>query len=153
MKEAQPISSSFSHKRLGLLAFLLVILLVLAYKTYDDGWFLPRKPIVLNDQPAVLFFNRHKGCDCARIVYHAAARQMREWPEAQRLGVQLIQVDLDRQTYLGKQFDVARAPALLLIDATGNIVYRQEEVVIDLEPMNLPLLEQNIREVIARSDS
>jgi hypothetical protein len=150
IKEAQPISSSLTHKSLGLLAFLLVILLVLAYKSYDDGWFLPRKPIILNDQPAVLFFNRHKGCDCARVVYYAAARQMREWPEAQHLGVQLIQVDLDRQPYLGEQFDVARAPALLLIDAAGNIKYRQEEVVTDLEPMNLPLLEQNIREVVGK---
>lgn len=148
MKAVQPTNSWLSLKRLGLLAFIVLILAILAYKAYDEGWFLPRTPLVLNGQPAVLFFNRHKGCDCALVVYNAAARQIREWPEAQRQGMQLIQIDLDRRPDLGTQFDVIRAPSLLLLDAAGNSVYRQDEVVTDLDPLNLPILEQKIREVI-----
>ena len=81
-------------------------------------------------------------------MYNAAARQIREWPEAQRQGVRLIQIDLDRRPDLGTQFDVIRAPSLLLVDMEGNMRYRQDEVVTDLEPLNLLLLEQRIQEVI-----
>lgn len=148
LNEHLPAKVSLSQKRLGLLAFIVLILAILAYKAYDEGWLLPRTPLVLNGQPAVLFFNRHKGCDCALVVYNAAARQIREWPEAQRQGMRLIHIDLDRRPDLGTQFDVIRAPSLLLVDMEGNTRYRQDEVVTDLEPLNLPLLEQKIREVI-----
>jgi hypothetical protein len=148
MNEQPAVTLTSSQKRLGLLAFLLLILVVMAYKVYDEGWFLPRTPLELNGQPAVLFFNRHKGCDCVLVVYNAAARQMREWPEAQRQGMQLIQIDLDHRPDMGTQFDVIRAPSLLLLDMEGNTRYRQDDVVTDLEPLNLPLLEQKIQGVI-----
>ena len=146
--EHPPAKVSLSPKRLGLLAFIVLILAIMAYKAYDEGWFLLRTPLVFNGQPAVLFFNRHKGCDCALVVYNAAARQIREWPEAQRQGVQLIQIDLDRRPDLGTQFDVIRTPSLLLFDMEGNTRYRQDDVVTDLDPLNLSLLEQKIQEVI-----
>jgi hypothetical protein len=148
MNDQLPAKIPLLNKRLGLLAFIVLILTILAYKAYDEGWFLPRTPLVLNGQPTVLIFNRHKGCDCALVVYHAAARQIREWPEAHRQGVQLIQIDLDRRPDLGAQFDVIRAPSLLLLDRGGSTRYRQDDVVTDLEPLNLPLLEQRIQEVI-----
>lgn len=139
---------SSSLKRQGSLAFVVVILTILAYKAYDQGWFLPRIPLVLNSQPAILFFNRHKGCDCALAVYNSAARQIREWPEGRRQGIQFIQIDLDQRPDLGTQFDVIRAPSLLLLDIDGNTRYRQDEVVTDVNPLNLSLLELEIQEVV-----
>ena len=148
MNEQSPEKGWLAHKRLGLLVFVVLILVILAYKAYDEGWFLRRTPLVLDGQPAILFFNRHKGCECALVVYNAASRQMRDWPEAQRQGVQLIQIDLDRRPDLGAQFNIIRAPSLRLLDMDGNMRYRQDEVVTDLEPLNLPLLEQKIQEVV-----
>lgn len=150
MNEPPPLKIPVFYKRLGLVAFFILILAVMAYKAYDDGWFLPRTPLVLNGQPAILFFNRHKGCDCALVVYNAAARQIEAWPAAQRQGVQLIQVDLDRRPDLGEQFEIIRAPSLLLLDADGNTIYRQDEAITDLEPLDLPMLERKIQKVIDR---
>jgi hypothetical protein len=121
---------------------------VLAMKAVLEGWFAPHFTLDLHQQPAVLFFNRTKGCDCAKQVYQAAARQMQDWPEANRLGVQVIEINLDRWPEAGEQFAIVRAPTLLLLDAAGNSVYRQEEVVTDLAPLNLPALEHKIWEVV-----
>ena len=148
MKKPVVIPISFSLKRLGLLVYVLVILAILGYKAWDSGWFMPRTPLALKGEPAVLFFNRHKGCECAVVVYQAAARQLRDWPEEKLQGVRLIEIDLDRRPDLGEQFQVGRAPTLLLLDAAGSPLYRQSEIVTDLEPLDLPLLEEKIREMI-----
>ncbi len=147
MKNRIALPTWFSIRRLGLLGFL-VILAVLGYKAWDAGWFIPRAPLALNGEPAVLFFNRHKGCEYAVEVYRAATRQVRAWPKDRLHRVRLIQVDLDRRPDLGQQFQVVRAPALLLLDAAGSPVYRQSEIVTDLEPLDLRLLEQKIQEVM-----
>lgn len=144
MNEAEPKSSWFTYKRVGVLALLLVILGIFAYKTYDEGWFLPQTPLSLNHEPALLFFNRHKGCDCAKAVYSAAALQLLDWPETQRYGVKLIQIDLDRRPYLGEAFQVIRAPSLLLLDESGQIVYRQDDVISDAHPLDLTTFESKI---------
>lgn len=147
MNHPDAASARFSARRLGLLAFALMILAVLAYKAWDEGWFMPRTPLDLNGEPAVLFFIKHKGCECELVVYQAAARQVRDWPEERLQGVRLIQIDLDRRPDLGKQYQVARAPTLLLLNAAGELIYRQNEIVTDLEPLDLPLLEQKIQEM------
>jgi hypothetical protein len=145
MSGAEPESSWFTYQRLGVLALMLVILGILAYKTYDEGWFLPHTPLSLNHEPALLFFNRHKGCDCAKAVYSAAALQVLDWPETQRLGVKLITIDLDRRPDLGEAFSVIRAPSLLLVDQSGQIIYRQDDVITDAEPLDLSTVEEKIK--------
>jgi hypothetical protein len=148
MNKRESAKARLSQKHLGLLAFIVLLLAIMAYKAYDEGWFLPRTPLELNGQPAVLFFNRHKGCECELVVYNAAERQIQAWPESNRQGILFVQIDLDRRPDLGAQFNVVRAPALLLLDGDENIRYRQNDVITDLEPLNLPALEQKIREVI-----
>jgi len=73
---------------------------------------------------------------------------VQDWSEEDQQGVQLILIDLDRRPDLGAQFNVIRAPSLLLLDRTGKIIYRQDEVVTDSMPMNLPLIEGKIVEVL-----
>ena len=125
-----------------------LVLIVLAIKGFAEGWFEPHYPLVLKEQPAILFFNRQKGCECALVVYRAAANQVRDWSEKDRQGVQLIQIDLDRRPDLGAQFSVIRAPSLLLLDRTGKTIYIQDEVVTDSMPLNLPVIEGKIVEVL-----
>ena len=141
-------SSLFSSKRIWLFAFGLLLAAVLIYKGIDEGWFIPRTPLALDHKPAVLFFNRHKGCECSLVVYRAAANQVQNWSAEDRQGVQLIQIDLDRRPDLGAQFNVFRAPSLLLIDQAGKIIYYQDEVVTDAKPLNLPEIEGKIVEVL-----
>lgn len=144
---AQTTILSPTQKRLLLLVIASIFLALLGYKSYDDGWFLPRVPLNLDDQPAVIFFNRHKGCACAVVVYDAAAHQIATWPEAQRYGVRLIQIDLDCRPDLGTQFGITRAPTLVLIDHAGEIIYQQHETVTDLAPLDLLALEVVLREM------
>lgn len=62
-------------------------------------------------------------------------------------GVQLVQIDLDRRPDLGIHFGVIRAPTMLLLDATGKTIYKQDEVVTDNEPLDLKTFERKIMEM------
>ncbi len=125
-----------------------LIITILAIKAYSEGWFEARHALDLHQQPAVLFFNRKKGCECAKRVYQAAKEQVKHWPEENRQGVQLIQIDLDRRPDLGEQFDVIRVPSLLLIEPTGRIIYRQDDVETDAIPLDLSTMEKEIGELL-----
>ena len=131
-----------------LISIFSLVMTMLAIKGFTEGWFEPRYPLDIKQQPAILFFNRHKGCECALVVYRAAANQVRDWSEEDRQGVQLIQIDLDRRPDLGFQFNVIRAPSLLLLDRNGEIIYRQADVVTDTVPLNLAMIESKIAEVL-----
>jgi len=131
-----------------LVSIFTLVMIMLTIKGFAEGWFEPHYPLDLKEQPAILFFNRQKGCECALVVYRAAATQVQDWSEKDRQGVQLIQIDLDRRPDLGAQFSVIRAPSLLLLDRTGKTIYIQDEVVTDSMPLNLPLIEGKIGEVL-----
>jgi hypothetical protein len=60
----------------------------------------------------------------------------------------VIFIDLDQRPDLGAQFEIIRAPTLLLVDKNGEIKYRQDEVVTDAEPLNLFTIEGKIAEVL-----
>lgn len=141
-------SPFFASKGIWLFGFGLLLAAILIFKGIDEGWFIPRTPLALDYKPAVLFFNRHRGCECALVVYRAAANQVQNWSEEDRQGVQLIQIDLDQRPDLGAQFGIIRAPTLLLVDGYGEIKYRQDEVVTDAEPLNLSMMEGKIGEVV-----
>lgn len=148
VKIGQRSSFFLASRRTWLFAFGLLLAAILIYKGIDEGWFIPRTPLALDHKPAVLFFNRHKGCECALVVYRAAANQVQDWPEGDRQGVQLIQIDLDQRPDFGEQFKVIRAPSLLLVNRAGEIIYRQDEVVTDEVPLNLLEIEKKIGEVL-----
>lgn len=127
--------------------FLFLLLALLACKAIDSGWLIPCAPLELNDQLALLFFIRHKGCQCELVVYQAAEEQIRNWDEAERQGVPVLPVDLDRCPNLGKQYQVIRSPSLLLVDAEGNVLLRQSDSISDAAPLDLAKFEQKLSEV------
>ncbi|MEW6503473.1 MAG: hypothetical protein AB1457_05875 [Chloroflexota bacterium] len=80
-------------------------------------------------------------------MYEAAEWQVNGWPDEARFFVPLIVLDLDRYPDLGRQFKVQRAPTLLLLDETGRVVFRQNDIIRDDLPLDLETFEQKIREM------
>lgn len=126
---------------------ILAALAILGSKAVEEGWFLSREPLDLSNAPVLLFFNRHKGCECELVVYEAAEEQIKGWSEESRSGLQIIPIDLDRRLDLGKQFNIVRAPALLLVDRDGAIILAQKESISDTAPLDLIPFEKVGREV------
>lgn len=133
-------------KRFAVIFVMIAVLGILIFKAINEGWFIPREPLDLSCEPTLLFFNRSKGCDCVLVVYDAAEKQIASWPEAANSGIKIIHIDLDRRPDLGKQFNIIRAPALVLVDSEGQPLYNQTELVSDTSPLNLIEFEKAIKE-------
>jgi hypothetical protein len=139
------ISFFANQKRIILLIFFLGIVGVLGVKSIQGDWFAPREPLEITQDPTLLFFNRSKGCECVLVVYQAADKQISEWPH-EFLNLEIIRIDLDRQADLGRQFNMLRVPALILVDENGQTIYQQSESLSDTAPFDLVTLEQEIKE-------
>lgn len=133
-------------KRFAVILVMTAVIGILIFKATTEGWFMPREPLDLSNEPTLLFFNRSKGCECALVVYQAADRQIKSWPEEAYSGIKIIRIDLDRRPDLGKQFHIIRAPALVLVDSNGQALFNQTESVSDTSPINLFEFEQAIKE-------
>lgn len=122
------------------IVIVLVILLsagIMTYKAFDNGWLMSREPLDLSNAPVLLFFNRHKGCECEMVVYTAAENQIANWSDENRQSILIVRIDLDRRPDLGKQINIIRAPALLLVDTDGNVLFGQKESISDTAPLDL----------------
>jgi hypothetical protein len=53
-------------------------------------------------------------------------------------------VDFERRRDLANQFGVARAPALVLVNAEGQVVWKQDEGLSDESPLDLNQAERQI---------
>ena len=131
-------------KRAVGIGFLLVVGGLLAAKPVASGWLDRQPPLPLGDQPALLFFNSDRGCPCALVVYQAADAQLASWPEPARQGVHLHRIMIERRPDLARQYRVARAPTLVLLDGAGQIVWRQDDVISDTAPLDLRTVEARI---------
>ncbi len=127
------------------------VLIIFFLKGMHEGWFSAREPLVLGGKPVLLFFNRYKGCECELVVYEAAERQIQNWDLEDRRGIEVMILNLDRRSDMKKQFEIVRAPTLILLNADGKIILKQDEGVSDIEPLNLPLFEEKILEVLNES--
>jgi hypothetical protein len=117
--------------------FLGALVLTLSLKAAQLSWFAPRPPLEPDRQPALLFFNKARGCECELFVYDNAEAQMDGWDAP----VQVIRIDLDRRPDLARQYQVIRAPTMILLDAAGQIVWRQDEGLSDATPLDLERVE------------
>jgi hypothetical protein len=120
------------------------VLAVLAAKGIQSGWFAARSPLDLNGEPALLFFNNDRGCDCALVIYRRADAQIAAWPEEARHRVPLVPINLEQRPDLGGHYGILRAPTLLLLDAAGDEVWRQDEVMSDSHIFDLEAAEAQI---------
>ena len=108
------------------------------------GWFAHRQPLVLNGQPALLFFTISRGCDCQMMVVHNAEAQLTAWQLPANLGLNVIRLDFNRRPDLAKQYGVARAPALVLLDTAGQVAWKQDEGLSDEQPLDLATCQAKI---------
>lgn len=135
------------HQRNLLIAFVILISGILIYKAIDERWFVPVEPLDLSNAPAILFFNRGKGCECEMVVYTAAERQIDGWADEGGRGIPIIRIDLDRRPDLGIQYHIVRAHAIFLVDRDGGILYSQKDAVSDIAPLNLDAVTAAIEEL------
>jgi len=126
--------------------FLASLTLTLGLKAASEGWFGALAPLPLNGQPALVFFTLSKGCDCQMTVVRAADAQLADWVSP----LPLHRVDFDRRRDLAEQFHVFRAPALVLMNAEGQVIWKQDEGLSDESPFDLNQVERQIEVVIAR---
>lgn len=126
--------------------FIVVLVLFVSLKAVNEGWLQPRTPLPaeVGNEPVLLFFNKYKGCECELMVYQAAEAQIEAWLAVERSGLPVYSYNLSRRPDLAKRFSIIRAPALLLLDATGNVVHYQNEIVTDQVPFDLKSYEEKI---------
>lgn len=54
----------------------------------------------------------------------------------------VIHIDLDLRPDLARQYEVIRAPSLVLLNAEGQVVWRQDEGLSDESPLDLEQVER-----------
>ncbi len=126
------------------LFFVLAVVAVLGIKAVQQGWFLPRPQLALNGQPALLFFTLSDGCECQMTIIRRAATQVAFWELPEHLAINIIRIDFDLQPKTARYYDVARAPALVLVDAEGEPIWKQDVSVSDARPLDLVEAEAQI---------
>lgn len=89
----------------------------------------------------LLFFNKVRGCECELLVHNNAESQMCEWD----VPVRVIRIDLDLRPDLARQYDVIRAPYLILLNAKDQIIWKQDESLSDVSPLDLDQAEREVK--------
>ncbi len=143
--------SPFSANRRRMATLMLVAVIVfavLAIKSINDNWFEPRIPLALNGQPALVFFTLGKGCECQMKVIHNAEKQLAEWKVVVDSKIPLFTVDFSRRPDLAKQYGVARSPALVLLNAAGEVIWKQDLGLSDEAPLDINAASIQIENII-----
>lgn len=122
------------------IVFLAVLVLILGLKALQEGWFSSYPSLELGGAPALLFFNKTRGCECELLVYNNANLQMENWITS----IKVHTIDLDRRPDLGQQYGVIRAPALVLVNVDGQVVWKQDNSLSDMAPLDLKQAETQI---------
>jgi hypothetical protein len=134
-----------SRKALWLF-FFLGLVFTLGAKAVWGGWLGMDDTLNLNGKPTLVFFTLSLGCECQMTVVSAAETQLANWESP----LPLLRVDFDRQRKLAAQWKVARAPALVLVNAEGQAVWKQDEGLSDESPLDLNQAERQI-EALAKN--
>ena len=127
----------FGRRTVGLVVLLSLIGVVLGIKAVSRGWFSQRQPLELQGQPALVFFLLGQGCECQMKVINNAKAQIEDWEVPGEVSIRLLRVDINRRPDLARQYGVARAPALVLLDNLGQVVWKQDEGLSDEAPLDL----------------
>jgi hypothetical protein len=127
-------------RRVFWIIFLASLILTFGLKAVQLGWLDPRPPLDLDREPALLFFNKSRGCECEMLVYNNANAQLETWSAP----VRLIRIDMERRPDLARDYNIIRTPSLVLLNAEGQVVWRQDEGLSDESPLDLNQAERQI---------
>jgi len=120
--------------------FLAALALTFGLKAVQLGWFNLRPPLELDGELVLLFFNKSRGCECELFVYDNAKAQMDVWNSP----VRVIRIDIDRRPDLARDYNIIRAPSLVLVNGVGQVVWKQDEGLSDESPLDLNQAERQI---------
>ena len=81
-------------------------------------------------------------------IIRRAATQVAFWELPEHLAINIIRIDFDLQPKIARYYDVARAPALVLVDAEGELIWKQDVGVSDARPLDLDEAEAQISALI-----
>lgn len=143
----QVLSLANRRRAIGLIIFSALVMAVLAIKSFNDGWFDPKMPLELNNRPALVFFTLGRGCECQMLVIRNAEAQLSAWPLAQEDSIPIFRVDFSRRPDLARQYGVNRAPALVLLNALEQVVWKQDVGLSDEAPLDLTAAEAHIHQL------
>ncbi len=137
------------HKPRIWFALLGAVVLLLGLKLGRPLFILAGPPIELNNQPVLLFFNNDEGCECVLPLYARADKAIAAWPLEQRRQVPVQRILLYQRPDLQHRYKVERAPMLVLLDAKGQIVWREWGVASSPTVFNLERMQEKIGLLIA----
>lgn len=113
------------------------ILAILTAKAVYQHRLFPGPPLELFGQPALVFFTLGRSCPCQMTIVENAEAQLSAWSVSTSMGINIIRLDFSRRADLAKQYHVARAPALVLLDHTGQVFWKQDVELSDEKPLDL----------------
>lgn len=125
-----------------------VTALLFAKAIYQHRLF-PGPQLELFGQPALVFFSLNRSCPCQMTVIQNAEAQLAAWEPSAASGLKVIRVDFNRRVDLAQQYNVARAPALVLLNSAGQAVWKQDVGLSDEQPLNLLEAETQVEALIA----
>jgi len=149
MKADHSLSLVNRRRIIAWMLFSVVVLAVISIKSFNDGWFEPKTPLVFNGEPALVFFTLGSGCECQMKVVRNAEAQLASWHIAQNEVIPILQVDFSRRPDLVRQYNVARAPALVLLDAAGEVAWKQDLGLSDEAPLDLLQAKIQVEELLS----
>jgi hypothetical protein len=135
------------RKAIGM-AFFGILLLILGLKFLMGRYPAGGQSIELSEEPTILFFNIDDPCDCMQELVQSADAQIAAWSEDARSGVPVQRINLEKRTDLGDQYKVFRVPCLILLNAQGDIVERQDYPLTEGGPLDLAKFELQIMQLI-----
>lgn len=126
------------HRRIAIgFSILGLILIVLGVKFTPVFFTYVSQQSVISDKPAVLFFTVEDPCECMVELTLRAEEQIAKWLPDQRNGISILRIAMDQRKDLEAKYKVFRAPCLILVDAQGKVVWRQDYPLIEGGPFKL----------------
>ena len=81
-------------------------------------------------------------------IIHNAEKQLAEWKVVVDTKIPLFTVDFSRRPDLANQYGVARSPALVLLNAAGEVIWKQDFGLSDETPLDLETANNQIESII-----
>ena len=129
------------------LAFFGLILIVIGIKYMPLLLSAAGQEASINDRPVLLFFNVDEPCECMMELTQRADQQIADWSVERNGGISVLRIAMETRKDLEAQYQVFRAPCLVLLDSNGQIAWRQDYPLIEGGPFKLSELEAAIAEL------